>query len=511
MPTSSVTYSGRRVASNAFVLAMRMLVMLLISLYTSRVVFQSLGVDDYGLYNVVGGIVGIVGFFMSALSNACQRYLNIGLGNADVAQTVRYFRLSFTIIVVVGFMMFLVGETGGLWYVTHKMTFPSERHDAVVWVYQFSLASAILSIIQVPFVAAIAAYERMKAYAYFSIFEAFAKLAIAYALLAATSDKLVLYGFLMLMVYVIILLMHIGYCKFCFSICRLRFLYDSHLLRDFSVFIGSNLYGCFAWSVSVEGTTLVLNHYFLPSVNASRGLALQVNNIVTRFTDSIITAAKPQIIQSYASGNVDYTTELIIRSTRLGLVFVMFITIPIFLETHFLLNLWVGTFPDSTVPYVRLALIDSVAYFLVCPLWIAANATGDIRRSQIYGRTYTLLALPLVWIVASRSANPVACVLPCVIMQFCYWGYCLYDIRRQFNLHLNLYVKRGLVVPLVVGLCAAVIGYSVHRCIEPSALSFFLTTATVIVAGLATMALLLDRVEKEFITKFMKHSTIFQR
>ena len=313
---SATSENNKRIAKNMLFLYMRMLLIMGVTLYTSRVVLQVLGVEDFGIYNVVGGVVSIMAFFISSLSNVSQRYMNIGLGKQDIREVEYAFRQSFTLMCLLSAILLLLGETLGLWFVYNKLVIPPDRTVAALWVYQFSLISVLSAINQVPLMGSIVAHERMNMYAYLGLFEACARLLIVYFLkVFGTFDSLILYGMLTALVSFITWLLYAIYCIRVFSECKLRFYWDHSLVKDMSRFIGQNLFGCFAWSAGIQGTNILLNLFFGPAINAARAISVQVSAVVTRFTENIMTAVKPQIIKSYASGDREYMIVLIVKSS----------------------------------------------------------------------------------------------------------------------------------------------------------------------------------------------------
>ena len=434
--------NNKRIAKNTMFLYVRMLLIMGVTLYTSRVVLQVLGVEDFGIYNVVGGIVSILGFFISSLSNVSQRYLNIGLGKRDLLETEYAFRQSFTLMVLLSLLLLLLGETVGLWFVYDKLVIPEERLIAAVWVYQFSLISVISAINQVPLIGAVVARERMNMYAYLGLFEACARLGIVYLLrLSGSFDSLILYGMLMALVSLLTWSFYASYCVRLFPECRFRFYWYPPLVKEMSRFIGQNLFGCFAWSAGIQGTNVLLNLFFGPTVNAARAVSVQVSAGVTRFTESIMTAVKPQIIKSYASGEREYMITLIEKSSKYAYFLAVLLTIPVMVEIETILRIWLGQVPEYTVVFTRLVLCEALIGVFIPPLWIAANATGRIKNSQVYGRMFTLAVLPVSYLILRVELNPYIPYIVAVMANALYWLYNLYDIHRQIRLDISHYVR----------------------------------------------------------------------
>ena len=364
---SANSENNKRIAKNTLFLYMRMLLIMGVTLYTSRVVLRVLGVEDFGIYNVVGGVVSIMSFFISSLSNVTQRYMNIGLGKQDLMETGCAFRQSLTLMWLLSVLLLLFGETLGLWFVYNKLVIPPERLGAAVWVYHFSLISILSAINQVPLMGAIVAHERMNIYAYLGLFEACARLFIVYLLEAfGTIDSLILYGLLMAIVSVFVWLIYAIYSVRSFTECKFRFYWNYSLVAEMSKFIGQNLFGCFAWS------------------------------------ENMMTAVKPQIIKSYASGDCEYMVTLIEKSSKYAYFLAALIAIPVMVEIEFILEVWLGEVPSHTISFTRLVLCESLIGVFIPPLWMAANATGHIKNSQVYGRMFTLAILPISYPLAGK-------------------------------------------------------------------------------------------------------------
>lgn len=510
---SETSENNKRIAKNTIYLYIRMLGLMLISLYTSRVILSTLGVEDFGIYNVVAGFVTILAFFNSSLANASQRYLSIGLGENDVKATSRYFRQSMSLMLCFSLVAFLLGETVGLWFVENKLVIPENRKVAAFWVYQFSLISTIISINEVSFIANIVARERMGIYAYVAIFEAVSKLIIVYLLQCLNSfDQLILYGFLTLVVTIMTFMLYVCYCKKHFAEVELRLYWDSKIAKSMGKFIAANLYGCLAWSAGVQGTNVVLNMFFGPIVNAARGIAVQINGVAMRFTDNVMTAIKPQIIKSYASNDIGYMKSLIVKSTKYMAAIAILISMPLMFETNTIISCWLGQTPEYSISFVRLVLCEQFISVLISPLWVAANATGNIKRTQVYGRTFTLLSLPIAYCLLLFFPNPLVPLVVLVITNFIYWIYCIYDIKIQIDLNLIHYFKYSILPAMLLAASLAIICLIVNVLFhEESILRFIATLSSVVVFGSVICYKLSDRGEKVFvknlILRYLKHKT----
>ena len=504
MPSTSE--NNKRIAKNTLFLYVRMLLIMGVTLYTSRVVWQVLGVEDFGIYNVVGGVVSIMAFFISSLSNVSQRYMNIGLGKQDIREVEYAFRQSFTLMCLLSAMLLLLGETLGLWFVCNKLVIPPNRMVAALWVYQFSLVSVLSAINQVPLMGAIVAHERMNMYAYLGLFEACARLLIVYFLkISGTIDSLILYGMLTALVSIITWLLYAIYCIRVFSECKLRFYWDHSLVKDMSRFIGQNLFGCFAWSAGVQGTNILLNLFFGPAVNAARAVSVQVSAVVTRFTENIMTAVKPQIIKSYASGDREYMIVLIQKSSRYAYFLAAILAIPVMVEIEFILEIWLGQVPEYTVAFTRLVLCESLIGVFIPPLWIAANATGRIKNNQVYGRMFTLSILPISYMLLKVQQDPVIPFLVAIIANIGYWLYCLYDIHIQIRLDIRRYLKEVAMPGFFLSLILWSVGSVQSWMIPENTFSHFLLAfVSMLIIGICVVYCLLSVGERTILQKYIQ-------
>lgn len=480
-----------------------MLITMFVSLYTSRVTLQVLGVTDFGIYNVVAGVVVMIGFFQSSLSNAAQRYLSLSIGKNDIQGAEIAFRQSFSILLVFSFLVLVIGETIGLWFVSEKLVIPLERTNAALWIYQFSLVSVFFSLIQVTPLADIVSREKMSIYAYLGLFESFAKLGIVYMLLVTSADRLIVYGFLMALVSIVTFVVYQTYCFRKFPEAKISWYWNKNLVGEMSKFIGYNLFGCFAYSGAEQGVSIVLNLFFGPAINAARGISSQVVHIVTRFTDSLMTAFKPQIIKSYGSGDFDYMFMLIEKSSRYSFFLAAIIAFPIMANMQPILELWLGVVPDYTASFTILVMIETLIGTLIGPLWTVANATGVIKYNQVYGRIITLLSLPLSYLSLLLLPNPNVAILWLVITQFFYWLYCVYDTYRQIRLDIYNYIKKIVVPCLILSIIMSLTIFFQNNFLKNDTVMYMISSFLFIfLIGTIIVLSLLDNKERKFVYFF---------
>ena len=386
-----------------------MLLLMLIGLFTSRVVFRALGIDDYGVYNAVGGVVTVFTFLTASVSAAISRFLAVGLGEGDPARLRRIF--STGVLIQLGFaaLLVLLVETVGVWWLEHRMDIPAERMDAAHWVLQCSMGVLVVNLLAVPYNAAIIAHERMSAFAVISIGEAVLKLTVALLLYFSSYDKLVTYAVLMFGVAVLVRAAYGFYCRRHFAESRGRLVWDGALVREMTAFAGWSFFGSSAYVFNSQGVTLVVNLFFGVAVNAARGLALQVENIIKQFVTNFLTALNPQITKSWAAGEKEYCFELVRKGVKYSWLVILFFAVPILAEGEVLLRLWLGSdkpLPPHTVTFVYLTLLCLLADMGSNPLLTLVQATGRVRRYYLVTGLTSYLGLPLVWLAFKLGAGP---------------------------------------------------------------------------------------------------------
>ena len=386
----------------------RMFLLLLIGLFTSRVVLRTLGVDDYGVYNVVGGVVTVFTFLTNSISAAISRYLAVGLGKGDPAHLRRIFSTGVLIQLGLSLLLVLLTETAGLWWVNHKLIIPDGRLEAARWVLHCSLGVLVVTLLAVPYNAAIIAHERMSAFALISLGEALLKLGVALLLFFSPFDKLISYAVLMLAVAVLVRFAYGLYCRHFFPETRGRLVYDGTLTREMTAFAGWSFFGSSGYVLNTQGAGQVVNLFFGVAVNAARGVALQIENTVKQFVSNFLTALNPQITKAWAAGERDYCFELVRKGAKYAWLVILACFIPIFGEAEWLLDLWLG--PDKVPPYasvfVRLALVGLLVDLAGNSLHTLVQANGRVKQFYLLTGLTSYLGLPLTWLCFKLGAGP---------------------------------------------------------------------------------------------------------
>ena len=352
MPENEV-FSNRRIAKNTLVLYARMIFMTLLGLYTSRVILQVLGVTDYGVYSVVGGVISMMGILTKSLSTAVSRYLTFELGKGDSKRLADVFSTSVNVQLMISAVIVIVGSTLGMWFLNHKMNIPPERLEAANWVMWCSIISFVIALINVPYNAAIISHEQMSVYAYMSIFEAILQLLIVLSLYLSPFDKLKSYSILGITSAIIVRAVYMIYCRRHFQECRYRFFLNVPLLKELTGFASWNFFGEGAWVLNNQGLDILINMYFGVTLNAARGIAGQVNAISTKFVSNFMTALSPQITKTYAVGDLTNMHQLVCRGAKFSFFLTMLFAIPLGFEAEGILSIWLGIVPNYSVLFVR--------------------------------------------------------------------------------------------------------------------------------------------------------------
>ncbi len=442
--SSELYTNNRRIAKNTLLLYARMFLMFAITLYTSRIVLQTLGVTDYGIYNVVGGVISMFGFLVGAMTTSTQRYITYNLAKEDVKELKKVFSTTIIIHILIALIILILGETIGLWFVKNKLVIPEERMNAAMWVYQLSILTSLVQIISVPYNADIIAHEKMSAFAYISILEAVLKLAIVYFLLIISYDKLITYSVLVFLVGLLIRYVYSHYCKRHFEESHFKMPHDKKLFKEIFSFAGWNFWGNLAGVLFGQGLNILLNMFFGPVVNAARGVAVQVQNAITQFSINFQTALNPQITKTYAAGEFETMHTLIFRSSKFTFILLFILCFPVIIETPMILEMWLGRgmVPEDTVIFVRLMLCVTMIDAMANPLMVGAAATGDVKKYQSVIGGILLAIVPISYVVLKLGGAAWAVFLVHLIICIIAFVVRLWIISPMINLSLHVFAKR---------------------------------------------------------------------
>lgn len=442
--------NNKRIAKNTFLLYIRMLFLMCVSLYTSRVVLAALGIEDFGIYNVVGGVVSMFSLISASLSSAISRFITYELGKNDTEKLNHVFSSAITIQVLIAIVIVIISEPIGLWFLNNKMTIGSDRIIAANYVFQFSLLTFCINLISVPYNATIIAHENMSAFAYISIIEALGKFFVALIISVSPIDKLIFYSLLICLISLIIRIIYLVYCKKHFYECKYQFIFDKELLKQMIRFAGWNFIGATAFVLKDQGINVLLNLFFGSVVNAARGIAVQVSSSIYGFVQNFITALSPQITKSYAQSDYMYMNSLIQKGSKFGFFLLLILTTPVIFETDTILSLWLKSVPDYTIVFVKIVLFTSLFDALSGPLQFAAHATGKIKYYQIIVGSVLLLSFPICYIALSCGATPISAFIIVLVLTIVAYILRLFILLKLFPFDLIGYIKNTLFRSIII-------------------------------------------------------------
>ncbi len=397
--SSDTSANNKRIAKNTLFLYVRMFVMMITSLFTARIVLDVLGATDYGLNNIIGGVVVLFSFLNNALLSATQRFLNFSLGQKDFQRTNVVFCMSMNTYMLLSLLVLVLGETVGLWFVNIQLNIPDDRMYAAQWVYQFTLLQFIINLIRIPYNASIIAYERMNFYAYISLFEVIIKLLVVYMLYVTTFDKLIFYSFLYTIVPFIILLIYKNYCNRHFPTTLYKRIWNKQVFRDLFSFSGWSLFGSLANLSAQQGLNILINIFYGVTVNAAAGIANQVSSQIYGFITNFQTAFNPQIVKSYAAKEMENFYKLVFQTSKFSYYLVLVLFVPIIFTLDSILTIWLKEIPEYTSIFCRLILVFLAIESITTPLWMSVQATGKIKIYQVLMALCIVLNLPIAYIV----------------------------------------------------------------------------------------------------------------
>ena len=494
-----------RIAKNTIFMYMRMAITMLVGLYASRVVLHVLGVDDYGLYNVIGGIIALFTVLNSALINTTSRFITVSLARGFVAETRQTFNMAFLMHFAVALFLILIGETVGLWYLHHKLVTPVGREFAAEWLYQFTIIAAALGTVNVPYNACIVAHEKINVYAILQVIDSLLKLGIVFVIQIVAYDKLILYAVLMLLVTVFNFLFNLFYCQNKFKEVKFFFYWSQEKFKEILKFIGWALVGNFSNMFYTQGINLMLNAFCGPAVNAARGIAVQVQGVVAQMANNVQTAINPQILKTYSTNDLGRMHMLICASSRYCYYLLLLFALPIMLEANFILHIWLGIVPEHTVNFIRLTLMTVLLDAFINPMFTANLASG---RLNIYYIPISFLSVSFMFITyfaIKCSLIPESTFLCYLAMISCGLVIRVFVMQKQVKLSPSIYFKTAIFPAIMVTIFASVLPMTSHVMVEGSVARFFITcilsaASTVIVVCLVGIT----RQERQFAFQFIK-------
>lgn len=501
--------SNKTIAKNTIFLYFRMMFTMVVSLFTSRVILQVLGLEDYGIYQTVGGVVGMLQFVNGALSTGSSRFLTYEMGTGNFDKLKRTFSSVLTAHLLLALLIVLVAETAGLWFVYNKLVIPAERMDAAVFAYHLSILAAVFQITQVPYNACIISHEKMGIYAYVSIAEVVLKLAIVYALYVGGWDKLMLYSSLFFIVNIGIVIFYRIYCTRNFKEAKYKPMWDKDIMKGVLSYSGWNLFANTSVALKSQGAVILINMFFNPSVVAARAVANQVNMAANQFIQNFRTAANPQIVKRYAAGDFEGSKSLLLSSTKFSYYLMLLLALPICLVAEPFLQLWLGQVPEYSVIFLQLAIITSLFQVFDTSFYTALYAKGQIRENALISPTLGFLAIIITYILFRLGCSPESLawtmlvdyillgliIKPILIIKIV--GYTWSDVMKVFRPCLYVSIA-GSIIPVIM--------YSYRNSLFPNTIFQFvgLTAVSILSVAIAVWFIGMDKGMKEKLLLLIK-------
>lgn len=477
MPTSD----GKRIAKNTIMLYFRMLLTMLVTIYTSRIILNTLGIEDFGIYNVVCGVVAMFSFLNSSMGAATSRFLIFELGKKDYQQLKKVFNASLSSHIGIALVVLLFAETIGLWFLTHKLVIPEGRMGAALWTYQFSILTTMVTLTQVPYNALIIAHERMNVYAYVSVLDVILKLVIVYILTISNFDKMKLYATLFFLVSLTIAITYRFYCKKQFAESSLSFQWDKGLYKKLFSFSIWELYGGFALMGMGQGLNILLNMYFGPTVNAARGIAYQLQGAIAGFGDNFMTAAKPQIVKLYAENKVTQMMKLVFASSKYSFFLTFFLSLPLLLETRFVLDIWLKITPDYTVSFCRLVLVNNLIWSLRGPIVTSFHAVGKIKVANLVCGSLFYLIIVVSYLCLKMGLPPESVFIVTIVVSILVQMTELLLLKLFIPYSVRSYFREVLWLAFLVMLISGIIPYLLTIILVPGFIRFLAVGFTCVI------------------------------
>ncbi len=489
---SSQSSNNKRIAKNTLLLYFRLFLTMGVSLFTSRVVLNVLGVEDYGTYNVVGGVVAMFSLFTGSLSAAISRFLTYELGRGDKEKLSVVFSTSVNIQVFMAVAITILAEIGGVWFLNTHMNIPTGRMTAANWVLQFSILTFAINLISIPYNAAIIAHEKMSAFAYIGILEVLLKLLVAYLLYISPADKLITYAMLLAVVAISIRFVYSIYCSRHFEECHYHMIYDKAMVKQMTGFAGWNLLGSGAYLFNTQGVNIATNIFFGVAANAARGVAGQVEGVVRQFVTNFTTALNPQITKSYAAGDMQYMYSLVCRGSKFSFFLMFIFAVPFMFETETIMQVWLKNYPPEAPLFLRLSMIGTLFDILGNSTANATWATGNVKKYYIIVGSIGCLVFPISWFCFAMGAEAYASYLVFVVVYLVLVVVKLYIVKGLIDFPVVKYYKEVFLKIIPVSILSFILpaipyfymNEGLVRCVIVSAVSLLSTSAIIYAIGL---------------------------
>lgn len=500
----------KQIAKNTILLYVRMGAMLLVSLYTSRVILDALGEIDMGIYNAVGGIVTMFSFLSGTMSVACQRFFANEIGNNKYQELKRTFSLCIVVFLAITLLIIILSETIGLWFLYHKAK-TAGRMDAAKWVFQLSIISFVFTIMRTPYQGFIIIREKMKVFTYLSVIEVLFNLGIAIIIDHYSNDRLILYAILMLFVNVTISLSYFFYCNRFYEECKFKFWWNKQKFMEIFGFAGWNMIGSLSGICKSQGLNMLLNVFFGPAVNAARAMTYRVYNTIQQFADNFLTAVKPQILKSYSSGDREGMLKLVIQSSKFSYYLLFLVSLPILLETQPILDVWLKKVPDYTALFTKLVVINALIEILATPLALSMQAYGKIRDYHLICGGFTLSILPISYILLKLHFPPETVFYVSIVICTIAIGIRAVFVKKSVGLSLSEYLLKAILPILLVSVFSSILPLYFELTFDYGLTRFLLVGfSSVAMTSLSVLTIGMTKTERKHLLNTVKNA-IFKK
>lgn len=501
-----MTQNYKRIAKNTLFLYFRMLIIMAVSFYTVRVVLDTLGVTDFGIYNLVASFVAIMVFLNGTLTSGTQRFLTFEIGKNDVVKLKQTFSTAMLIHMALALFILLLGETIGLWFLYEKMNIPIDRFYAAFWAYQFAIFSTMITIIQVPYNALIIAHERMHIFAYISILEAGLKLFIVYLLLLSSYDKLITYAILMFFVSVFIAFIYRTYVIKNYKESHFEFSFDKDIVKSMMHFSGWNIFGTLGSLLSTQGINIILNIFFGPVAVAARAISMQVSGGLSQFVNGFQQAVTPQITKLYASNQIEEMNKLLYQNAKYAFLLLWFLALPVLMQTEYILNLWLVEVPENTVLFCQIIILHALIMSLNRPYVMAIHATGNMKQTNVTAGVILILVLPVSYVLLDNGFAIITPLIVFMIATILCFMIELYYLKKWINVSIFGLLKNTLIPVVIITIASIVPINLVIDLYENSLIKFlFITFLSMSIVFVLSYTIALTKTEKVNLKNMIKN------
>lgn len=503
----SDNFNKSRILKNTLLLYVRMLFTMWLNLYTTRLILVNLGVEDMGVYGVVGSITGLFTVFVSGVTNAIQRFITFELGK-KCGNLKNVFSTSLNILLLASLILFILLEFGGIWVLNNKINIPESSSDAAFWVYQFSIFTCLVNLVSIPYNALIIAHEKMNAFASISIIQVVLTCITAYSLSFFNNDRLIIYALLMALISIIIRVIYQIYCHLKFKEAKYHFYIDRLLIKEIGRYAGVSTVSSIMQLLSNQGITLVINWTFGVTINAVYNISLQLKNSILSFSLNLLKAISPQITKTYAGGEIETHKKLVYSGSKMEVFLIYFIMIPFLFKTEYIMKLWLGNVPEYAVSFAQATVFISLTYSAFEPIRASVLATGRIAKFMIIPDSFYVLVLPLGYIIGKLSDNPTYMIISIVVMDVITCFFRVYFASKVSIIKVREILKKVILPCIYVNVCSSVACYILSLYLEDTIMDFLL----LLVANSLLLAVIiycfgLDGMEKKIIRQIKNRIT----